>query len=390
MSTSSSNQETVSQGLSGKRPFSDFQDQASYSKYAKRIVNDVLNLKPGENLTIEAWEHELPFAKEVKLQARKLGANVLLHIEDDDSYFRLAEGGYEEILGQVGKHEWSLLENSDAYVFFPGPADAERQSKLDAKKRKEAQAYNMQWYKRASKAGVRGVRIRTAYVTPSRADMMGFDLNKWHENTLDAIDVDYQKIQKTGKKLKFMFKHANSMKISAPNGTNLSMDLSSLKPHLYSGIMANPISYNIFSCVMSIPGSEIDVVPKARSVEGTVVFDCPVFSGNKRIEGLSWTFKKGKLIHYDAKKNLDLFKVDYEKASGDKNKVGVFSIGLNPKLDYGYNQDFHVEGALTIGIGSLGEGDRNKTDYQFIATLSNANLTLDGVKVLESGKLLPL
>src|SRR5579862_302492 len=72
--------------------------QARYSKFAKKIVNDALRLRPGENLTIEAWEHELDFAKEIKLQARKIGANVLLIVEDDMNYFDLAERGFEKSL----------------------------------------------------------------------------------------------------------------------------------------------------------------------------------------------------------------------------------------------------------------------------------------------------
>lgn len=388
MPSSSGKQYAVVRSLEEKSPFGPSSDQSRYSKHAKRIVQDVLNLRPGENLTIEAWEHELPFAKEIKLQARKMGANVLLYIEDDANYFKLAEGGFEKNLGRMGKHEWSLLENSDAYVFFPGPSDAGRQSRLESKKRKAAQAYNFEWYKRASKAGVRGARIRTAYATPNRAKMLGFDSQKWRENVLNAIEVDFRKIDGLGKKLAFLFKHGNNVKIKAPGGTSLRMDLSGVTPHLYSGVMSKPPGYNVFACVMNIPGSELDIVPKTNSVEGTVFFDRPVFDGGNRIEGLKWKFQKGMLVDYSARKNLTFFKKGYEQAKGDKGKVGVLVLGLSPKLEYGYNSDMHVEGSLTIGIGSLGEGDKNKTDYQFVATLSKATLTLDDTKVLEGGKLL--
>jgi aminopeptidase len=362
-------------------------NQRRYSKHAKRIIEDVLHLKPGENLTIEAWEHELPFAKEIKFQARRLGANVLLSIEDDENYFRLIDSGAEKNLGVVGKHEWSLLENSDAYVFFPGPADAQRQSSLDSKKRRAAQAYNQEWYRRASRAGVRGVRIRTSYVTPSRARMLNFDLRKWYENTLDAIDVDYRKIDEIGRKLSSHFKRGSKVRISAPSGTDLRMKLNGVTPHLYSGIMSRPIKNNIFSSVMSIPGNELDVVPYANSVNGTVFFDRPVFSDSERIEGLRWIFERGKLMKYSARKNLELFSGPYEQAKGDKDKAGVFAIGLNPKLRYGYNQDFHVAGSLTVGIGANYEGDKNKTDYQFVATLSKATVTVGNKKILDAGKI---
>jgi aminopeptidase len=371
-------------------PSLNLNDQKSYEKYAKKIVTDVLHLKKGENLTIEAWEHQLPFAKEVRYQARKLGANVLLFVEDDENYFRLLEEGKEGSLGHVGKHEWSLLENSDAYVFFPGPADALRQSKSDAKRRSRSTAYNQEWYRRASKAGVRGVRVRTAYVTPSRADMMGFDHQKWMLNMLGAIDVDYAKIDRRGKKLVSLFRTGKKVKIESPLGTDLQLKLRGANPHLYSGIMSKAPTFNIYSSMMYIPGSELDIVPNEKSANGSVYADRPTFSGSKAIEGLKFTFENGRLKNYSAEKNEALFRESFEEAKGDKDRIGGIVLGLTPKLEYGFNMDFHVEGSVTIGLGSIGEGDRNKTDYQFLATLSNATLQVDGTKVIDKGKLLPV
>lgn len=357
-----------------------------YTKYALRILKDALRLTPGENLTIEVWEHDIDFAKEIKLQARKLGANVLLFTEDDKNYFRLAEGGSEKSLGKIGKHEWALLENTDAYVFFPGPADIQRQQKIDAKKRQAAQAYNGEWYQRASKAGVRGVRVRTAYVTPSRAEMYGFDPEEWYQNTLEAIDVDYQRIEKTAQKLALLFKKARNIRIRAPNGTDLKLETSRVAPHPYSGSLPKPLRYTTYSNIANVPGSELDVVPKATVAEGTVAFDVPVLQDGKKIEELTWVFKNGKLSESSAKQNYELFSSGFKKAKGDKDRLGVIVIGLTPKLNYGYTTDMHVEGAVTLGIGNLGEGDKNKTDYSFLATLSNATLELDGKKVIADGR----
>jgi leucyl aminopeptidase (aminopeptidase T) len=367
--------------------FAEPSDQNAYEKYAKSILKDALRLKPGENLTIEAWEHDLDFAKEIKLQARKLGANAVLITEDDKNYFRLAEGGSEKSLGKVGEHEWALLENSDAYVFFPGPSDMQRHLKLDAKKRAAAQAYNSEWYRRASRAGVRGARIRTAYATPSRGDMYSIDPKQWYANTLEAIDVDYSQIEKRGKKLASLFRNAKEIRITAPNGTDLRLQMSRVSPHVYSGLLPGPLKYTPYSNIANIPGSELDIVPSPTRADGKLLFDLPSYQTGGNIEGLSWTFHKGRLTASSASKNHELFSVEYKKAKGDKDRIGVVLVGLTPKLRYGSTNDMHVEGAVSIGIGSLGEGDKNKTDYSFIATISNATVELDGKKVLVDGRL---
>jgi leucyl aminopeptidase (aminopeptidase T) len=206
-------------------------------------------------------------------------------------------------------------------------------------------------------------------------------------NTLDAIDVDYQKIDREGKRLSNLLKRGKKLKVKDDNGTDIEMEMSRVPPHLYSGIMSRPLKYSTFSSVMNIPGSELDFVPKAKSVEGAVYFDRPIFQDNKKLEGLQWTFKKGRLVEYSAKNNASLFGSGYEAAKGDKDMIGALTIGLNPKLLYGFNQDFWVRGSLTLGIGSLGEGDRNKTEYSFTGTLSKATLSIDGAKIIEAGKL---
>jgi leucyl aminopeptidase (aminopeptidase T) len=363
----------------------------NYERHAKRIVDDVLHLKRGENLTIEAWEHELDFANEVKFAARRRGAHAVLMVENEENYWRLFDEKAEKNLGVLGEHEWELVENSDAYVFFPGPGAAERSVKTDAKRRAAASAYNEEWYRRAAKAGIRGARVITAYATASRARLNGFDLEAWRQNVLDGIDVDYAKMQANGKKLAFLFKNGNRVSIKAPDGTDLSFELSGLEPHVYSGDLRKPLKYNKYSAMTQVPGGELDIVPKASTARGRVNFDRPVVQNGKRAEGLSWTFAAGrgggKLAEYSAESGLELFEEGYRKARGDKDRIGALIIGLNPRLSYGFNYDYNVEGCVSLGIGALLEGDRNKTDYSFVASMSNATLSIDDIEVVRDGKL---
>jgi leucyl aminopeptidase (aminopeptidase T) len=367
--------------------YTEWEPKLDYSKLARRIVKDILGLKKGENLTIEAWQHELNFANEIKHQARLLGANVVLLTEEEGSYWRLFDENRENSLGNVGKHEWSLLRNSDAYIFFPGPADLERSIATNQKRMSSSTAYNYAWYKTATSAGLRGLRIGTSYATPSRAKVYGFNLNKWYKNALDAIDVEYGRVESKAKVLAKSLRR-KSIEISAPNGTRLRMKISNAAPHIYSGLMQKNPGYNEFSVLMPIPGGEVDFVPQPNSVEGKVVFDCPVLRMGKKVERLKWDFKHGKLSHFSASKNTDSFKKPYEAAKGDKDRLGVVVIGLNPKLSYGFNNDLSVEGAVTLGLGSLDEGDKNKTDFSFIATLSKATLKAGNRTVVGRGKLL--
>ena len=377
---SRANQVTVS-------PYANWEPKLDYSKHARKIVKDIMGLKKGENLTIEAWQHQLNFANEIKFQARLLGAKVILLTEEEQYYWRLFKENREKVMGQVGKHEWSLVENSDAYVFFQGPGDLEMEMATEPKRRSISTAYNHSWYKRATKAGLRGIRIGTAYATPSRAKVYGFDRAKWFKNALDALDVNYGAIEAKAKRVAKSLR-GKSIEISSQNGTRLKLKTTGAAPHVYSGLMKKNPGYNDFSVLMTVPGGEVDLVPVPSSVEGKIHFDCPVLRMGKKVEGLKWTFEHGKLVRYSASKNQAAFKDPYDSAKGDKDRLGVLVIGLNPKLAYGFNYDFSVEGAITIGVGSFGEGDKNKTDFGLFGTLSKGTLRAGKRTIIKRGKLL--
>ncbi len=230
--------------------------------------------------------------------------------------------------------------------------------------------------------------MRTSYISHSRAKMYGFNLNQWHKNVLEGIDADYESIARRARKLASLFKGTSTLQIKASNGTDLKVKLSKLPAHIYSGLMTKPLPYNDFSFITNIPSGGIGFVPDPDSASGIVRFNRPVLQLGKRLDGLEWIFANGRLSKYSAAKNLNLFSKQYESEKGDKDRLGLIVIGLNPKLSYGFNYDLNVDGALTLGLGSFDEGDKNRTNFEFTATLSGATLKADGREIIRNGKML--
>ncbi len=57
-----------------------------YSKVASKILSESLHMKKGESITIETWNNGLAFAKQVAMEARKVGAIPLVSFEDEEAY----------------------------------------------------------------------------------------------------------------------------------------------------------------------------------------------------------------------------------------------------------------------------------------------------------------
>jgi hypothetical protein len=91
-----------------------------------------------------------------------------------------------------------------------------------------------------------------------------------------------------------------------------------------------------------------------------------------------------------AKKNPEPISQQFEKASGDKDRIGFLQIGLNPKAEYGYLMDNIVEGAVQIGFGDNEYiGGRNSSSFGMAATIGKATLGIDGKIVIKNGRFSP-
>jgi leucyl aminopeptidase (aminopeptidase T) len=137
-----------------------------------------------------------------------------------------------------------------------------------------------------------------------------------------------------------------------------------------------------------LPTGSVTVSVVEDSALGKVTFDLPVPHLGKLVHGLQWVFENGRVVAFNAEKNLDAVKPVFDRAHGDKDKIASLTIGLNPRAKTGFISDSLAKGAVTIGIGSnLDIGGKNDSDYGFEATLSQATIELDGRTVVENGKI---
>jgi leucyl aminopeptidase (aminopeptidase T) len=360
-----------------------------------RIVSDCLEVKPGENVTIETWNPGLDIAREFAFQVRKAGANPVLMLEDENNFWRAAEELPVDKLGKVGKHEWAMLQNTDAFIFIPGPEHQDRLDDLAEDVSDAVFQYGDEWYKRARKYRVRGVRIGFGYMNKKRAKKLGVDFDKWVDEELKAYDVDYQKLEKVGKKLSKILKNGKKVRITHSNGTDLKLRLQRSKgnPLIDVGVMKDqydPKKGQTYSVLTNLPSGSVLTVPREDSAKGVIKFNLPSPSGKDFAHNISLSFEKNGLVSkYSGGENFNKgFKEKFEgETKKDKGRVALFSIGVNPKQKTGFGYDDSAEGVILLGIGHYSYGDRNKTDFQFYGLLDGANVSIDGSMVIEKGKL---
>ena len=359
----------------------------SETRIAQRVLNECLRLKEDEQLLVSSWDHTLPLASAIALEASKLGAGSLIQVETDWLMLNYLTNVPEKYYQKKQRAYLSLLDGVDATVSLGGPEDPGIFEKIPGDRLAKGFESNMEIADKERERGIRNLFLPHGQLTSQRARTYGFDLDRWTRITNDAIDVDHDKIAVLGKKLASKLEKASKVHVTAANGTDLTFSIGNRPVHVHDGIIddediAKGTTFEF------LPSGSVEVAPVESSAEGTILFDQPMALRGKMVRGLSLKFENGRLVNYEADANLDAFSDYYLGASGDRDRIASFSIGLNPSSDYiGYFTDGLVLGAVTVGVGGNKDiGGANQTSFGHAQTLSKATVEADATKILSNGK----
>jgi aminopeptidase len=358
---------------------------ATYYNLARSVLYSTLAVQPGDDVVVETWDHGLPIADAFVYRLRELGARPMLLFEHERVFWRSVVSLPEDKLGKVGEHEWAAIEKAKAYVFIPGPANIQK-IRRNRSKFAAATAYNQEWYERAKRYRLKAARIGLGYATEHRARAYMFSLPAWRNMLLAASTVDFTMLRGRLSNLAPILR-SGSVKITARNGTNLTVKLAGRDPYIEDCIVdENDLLHG--RNVANIPGGNALVCPDESYAEGTVVFDRPTAYMGRWVGGVQFEFKNGELIKYRARTNADALRTSYQKATDVKNRIAAIGVGVNPIARTGFLQDGIVAGAVTVAIGGNDDlGGANKTDFYFPGIITKATLMVDDKVIVRDGKL---
>lgn len=353
---------------------------------AHQVLTQTLRIKPGENVTIEAWSETLPWALPFVQEARKLGARPLMLYEDEASFWDALEAGDARGRGTVGSHEWKTLEESDAYVFFFGPSEWPRYDELSDKKTEGVTAYNAEWYARAAKAKLRGARMYIGRSSARSAAQWGVDLRGWREALQRGALASPQEMHRLGTRLSGPLRRGKVVRVTHPNGTDVRFRLDGFPVQLDDALV-DAADVRTGNNMASIPGGVVGVAVDHTTAKGTAVGNHTVYPNSGPADGISWTFGRGRLTDYRYKRGQAEFAKAYRAApKSGRDRLGYFSIGLNPVLSGCPQMEDQELGAVMLRVGGNSfAGGKNPCPFGSWMVVSGADVTIDGKTVVRGG-----
>ncbi len=360
--------------------------------FARNVVRNGLRVGRGEDVLIESWSATLPWAVSLGQEAAALGARPLLSVRDEEAFWRNAAGGPGQQLGRVGEHEWAALKASDAYINLWGPMDVAREEALPPAAARRVEATNHELMRVIQKYGIRSVRWDLGRTSPVWARRYGVSLEAWRRELIDAALVDPAGMRRDGARVADRLRRGRELRITHPNGTDLSLRLARRRPRVDDGVI-DERDVREGNVMMIVPAGVTSVTVDEARGEGTIVSNASgvLFARSEEIPlpPGRWTFADGWLTELDRGAAGRRLGQALAALGHPRLRPGQISVGLNPRISTIPLLFDQGRGTITLEIGrNVMLGGRTRTPHLFAYfDLQGGSLSVDDELLVDRGHL---
>lgn len=354
---------------------------------ASTIVNECLRITVDDIVLIHTYPHTIDLVNAIARQVNKNGADFLVALETDETMYSSYIDRSKERLRKTSQLSMSLANTITVEVFLGGPLNPAPMRRVPREKWAASFEAEKPIIDRARERKVRQAFLALGQVTKERAKTYGFSYNAWKKAVTGALTVKHDKMKSFGMRVREKLMRGSQVHVTAPNGTDLRFEIEPRRPIIVNDGIIDDEDYSAGGTFVTLPSGTVWFAPNETSANGKIVFDVPTPQFGVLVRGLSWAFKDGRVVEYNATRNLKAVKPVWEQQTGDKDRIGTFGLGINPRAKFGFLNNAIVVGGVTVSIGANKEvGGTNDTSYFFEGTLSKATVKVDGETLLLQGR----
>jgi leucyl aminopeptidase (aminopeptidase T) len=360
----------------------------SMPNFVKSVVRTCLRIGKDDRVVISGWHHMLDLAEAFTIECRRAGAKTLTELTSDRIFYDTVLNSSLGYLRSGNPFDLALAETATANIFIPGPEDPGTLKEISPERLSSMSHGDRPFYDKFVENKIRTAQVMLGYVTHQRAKTYRFDYNSWKENVNSAIDVKYEEMQKLGKKFAKRLEKAHQAHITTESGTDLTLRLEGRRVHVNDGVIDEEDLENgaVFA---SLPSGAVQVAPTETSAQGIFASNVAEPMHGVLVHKATWHFKDGQLVSFKGGKNVDTEIALWKGDTGDKDRIGWITLGLNPRAKTGFTYNEIALGTVTVGIGDNRELDgKNESDYGCRFTVTEPTLILDGKPIIKRGKLM--
>jgi leucyl aminopeptidase (aminopeptidase T) len=368
-------------------------ERISEAEIARRLVADILQVRPDEAIQVTTDLSNPALVEEVAVAIRKAGAFPLIVYDSPKLSRRILAETPEPFLARTPEYQIKMLRVIDAAINLPAPTSPALMAQIPehrvalVRKAFEPVAERLQSSpQRIVSLGNNGVPSK------SLAEFHGAPLKALEDNFWRGIAADPKALTARGERVSAILGAARTLRLTAANGTSLEMRLVERPVILNSGTIPPLESTSKGREVRQVwlPAGEAYTSPLETSVNGVLRLDSAEYRGTK-IQDLRLLFRDGRVIEISARKGAEILQEALDLSGGDKDRIAVVDVGLNPgsrPIPGSTYHSYEMEGMVTIGIGGVvWAPTENRSDFAAVFFLPGATLEADGRLIVKDGKL---
>jgi leucyl aminopeptidase (aminopeptidase T) len=352
--------------------------------FARTVLAAYLGVRPGETVSVEAWSHALPWARAFVVEARRIGAEPLLVLEDEDAFFRTMAALPRTALPVAPP---ALASLNDVHVYLGGPEAFPRLGGVPPEElRSLVERHDAVWRGAARRARTRFARLAISAATPVAAERYRVDLDSWKEELVAASAILPRRLATIARTRTRRLARARRLRIRHANGTDLTTELAPGRLRVEDGGSARrPPTF-----ATEIPTGRVVVVPTPRSTVGVWESNRPLYDRYSdtpvQLAG-QFRFTDGRLREFSFDRGGEAFASAYEAGGRGRDSVGAIAFGVNPRVGRAPEVGELAPGAvsLVLGAGAVGRGGR-RAPFSRVVTLTGADVEIDGRPWLSGGR----
>ena len=313
------------------------------TQLAKNLLHYSVEAKEGHQVLIRGHVSTKPLLIELIKECKAIGAHPHVDLMDDDISREVALATKEE---RLDKHvEWmkpkyegidcsiSVYADENDYYQVDVPAETRLMTSKKLRPLSDIIVNTKKW-------------VLLNYPTQTLAHKAKMSYEQFYNYCMDVSLVDYSKMNDAFKVLEELMNKTNKVQIKGP-GTDLSFSIEGLGSEPCSG-----------QC--NIPDGEIYTAPVKDSVNGTITYNTPSGYQGNVYEGVSLTFKDGKIVEATCSNEADNSRLNeiFDTDEGAR-YVGEFAIGVNPLITKPMGDilyDEKIAGSIHFTPGQAYEG----------------------------------
>jgi len=361
-----------------------------YEGLARKIVNQCAAVREGDIVLISGGIKNMELLEDIAVNVCKNGGSPIISVWSDritSRYLAEVPEIYDAQSPKIGMNLFGFVdvainvsysESDDLFANVP----PERIAAMNNANKPVNDLY--------VRRNIRGVNLGNGlYPTEVQAKEFNISLEQLSEIFWSGVNVDYTKLESTGKAVSKMFAAGKEVQITNPNGTDIKVSIENRKVLVSDGIMSpEDLMDGTATRQKYLPAGEVFMSVVPGTAEGKVVADNYFYNG-KEIPGLTLIFKAGKLVSMNAKSGLEPLKAFYDLGPAGKEDFSSIDIGINPNVRIIPGSNFAswiISGMVTVSQGNnLWTGGDNSCTFGNSFFLPGSTLKIDGKVLIENG-----